>query len=51
MEEVTVGGRKILNDELHDLPFLPDAGERRLSELIGTEEFQLIRLSGQSNTH
>jgi hypothetical protein len=46
MEEVTVGGRKIHNDELHDLSFLPDVGECRLSELIETEEFQLIRLSG-----
>jgi hypothetical protein len=46
MEEGRVGGRKIHNDELHNLSFLPDVGECRLSEIIETEAFQLIRLSG-----
>jgi hypothetical protein len=44
MEEVTVGGRKMLNDEFHGLSFLPGVRERRLSELNGTENFRLIRV-------
>jgi len=46
VEEVTVGGRKMFNDEFRELSFLPDVRERRLSELIGTEEFRLITLFG-----